>query len=95
MVLNNSTKKRAQLNKIKAEYYQYLKMQDEVMRKKDKANWLKDGYKNTAHFHGIINGRRKRLNIQRIKDDNGVWREGKQDIATTWIEYFRKIFNHN
>lgn len=88
MIFHNTSERRVELNKLKAEFIQYLKFQDVILRKKAKANWLKDGDKNIAFFHEIIKGRRKRLNIQNIKDDNGIWREGEQDIATATIDRF-------
>lgn len=66
LYLDHSAGKRAGLNNCKANYLQFLKIQEAVLRQKAKANWLKDGDRNTTYFHNTIKGRRKRLNIQRI-----------------------------
>ncbi|XP_070022637.1 uncharacterized protein [Nicotiana sylvestris] len=95
LYLDHSAEKRAELNKCKANYLQFLKLQEAVLRQKAKANWLKDGDRNAAYFYNTIKGRRKRLNIQRIQDANGKWIEGSQEIADAAIEHFQRIFSHH
>ncbi|XP_060200680.1 uncharacterized protein LOC132628946 [Lycium barbarum] len=87
------TNKRAELNEAKAEYVQFLKLQEVVLRQKAKANWLTDGDRNTAYFHSVIKGRRKKLSLQRIQDNTGQWREGTEDVANALVDYFQNIFN--
>ncbi|XP_070045223.1 uncharacterized protein [Nicotiana tomentosiformis] len=62
---------RAELNEAKAKYVRFLKIQEEVLVQKAKAQWLEEGDRNTAYFHSIIKGRRKRLSILKIQDDDG------------------------
>lgn len=38
----------------------------------------------------MINGMKRKLNISKIKDDSGTWREGSEEIATSSIAIFRK-----
>lgn len=56
MILHNTTKKTVELNNLKVEFIQYIKIQDAILRQKAKANWLKDGDKDTTFFHGVIKG---------------------------------------
>ncbi|KAG5600102.1 hypothetical protein H5410_031472 [Solanum commersonii] len=55
---------------------------DSVLRQKAKANWLKDGDKNTTYFHSVIKKIRRKLNIQKIQDADGVWFEMNEKIAS-------------
>ncbi|XP_059277797.1 uncharacterized protein LOC132031975 [Lycium ferocissimum] len=95
LIADNNPAKRSELNLLKAKYHQFLKLQDSILKQKAKAKWLEKGDRNTAFFHSVIKGRRKRLNLQRIQDNDEVWREGSQDIANTAIHHFHKIFNHS
>lgn len=81
---------RAEVNEEKAKHIQFLKLQDSVLRQKAKANWLKEGDKNIAYFHSMIKGRRKKLNIQKIQDEDRLWREGNDKITEETVQYFQK-----
>lgn len=81
LVISNSPSHRRELNEAKAKYIQFLNIQDAVLRQKAKAQWLRDGDKNTAYFHAVIKGKRKKLSIQKIQDEEGQWREGGEEVA--------------
>ncbi|XP_070049720.1 uncharacterized protein [Nicotiana tomentosiformis] len=93
-IVDTTSAHRSELNEAKAKYVQVLKIQDEVLRQETKAQWLEEGYKNTAYFHSVIKGRRRRLSIQKIQDENGQWKEGESEIAQAAINHFQEIFNH-
>ncbi|XP_019233986.1 PREDICTED: uncharacterized protein LOC109214516 [Nicotiana attenuata] len=95
LVVDNSASKRAELNKVKAEYVQFLKLQEGVLQAKGKVQLAKRRGKSTTYFRSVIKGKRKKLNIQRIQDDSGNWREGGQEIASAAIDHFQRIFFHN
>lgn len=72
-----------------------LKLQDQVLRQKAKAKWLENRDINTAYFYSVNNGKRRRLCIQRIQDENGHWREGGADVSDAIVDYFQHISNHD
>lgn len=94
LVVSNAPEHRVELNKAKAKYVYYIKIQDQVLRQKAKAKWLEDGDKHTTYFHSVIKGRRRRLCLRRIQDDNGQWRKGGAEIVEAAVEYFQRSFNH-
>ncbi|XP_075091897.1 uncharacterized protein LOC142172039 [Nicotiana tabacum] len=93
-IADTTSAHRSELNEAKAKYVQVLKIQDEVLRQEAKAQWLEEGDINTAYFHSVIKGRRRRLSIQKIQDENRQWKEGESEVAQAAINHFQKLFNH-
>lgn len=50
------------------------------------------GDRNTKFFHDTTLQRRERNRIQRIKDDQGSWIEGKEEVFKAVLEHFQKIY---
>nr|XP_009803491.1 PREDICTED: uncharacterized protein LOC104248855 [Nicotiana sylvestris] len=81
------------LSKARADFTRYLKFQDNILRQKARIKWLKKGDANTAFFYGIIRNMRKRLHIQKLKDMEGNWVEGSNEIADATLNYFDHLFS--
>lgn len=54
---------------------------EEFWRQKAGIEWFKDGERNTKLFHTMVKGRRARLKIKRIQNEEGEWLEQQEDIA--------------
>lgn len=68
-------------------------MQEEAFwGQRARLKWLNDGDKNTKFFHATTIQRRARNRIQRIKDNNGAWVEGKEEIFAEVIHHFQKVY---
>lgn len=52
--------------------------------------WLQDGDKNTKFFHNYVKGRRRKLHISNIEDDQGVMVSDEAGIGTTAIQVYEK-----
>lgn len=55
--------------------------------------WFTEEDRNTRFFHNVVKGRRKRLEINRIKKANGFWVEGSEmmaDVVQFFMEQFTK-----
>lgn len=63
------------------------------MRQKAKVKWLEDEDANTAFFHNIIKDRRRKLSIHKIKDMEGNWVEGSDNVANAGVHIFQKLFS--
>jgi hypothetical protein len=51
--------------------------QEEIYKmQRSRVNWLTHGDRNSAFFHNYAKARKKKNLIVKLKDDNGVWREG-------------------
>ncbi|KAH1083050.1 hypothetical protein J1N35_022811 [Gossypium stocksii] len=54
--------------------------------------WLMEGDRNTHYFHMRAISRRKKNNIDRLKDSNGTWQYDKSDICKVTRDYFHDLF---
>lgn len=61
-------------------------------KQRAKQFWLQDGDKNTRFFHNYASGRRKMNTLQRIKNDEGEWKETNEEIQEAIENYFSKLF---
>lgn len=84
---------RMHLNKLKAEYILHIKKVNSYWKQKVHLKWNLDGDTNSRYFHKLINGRRKRLFLHRIKGEDNQWIEGEEDISEAAIEYYQKMFS--
>ncbi|PPS08709.1 hypothetical protein GOBAR_AA11933 [Gossypium barbadense] len=57
-----------------------------------RSKWLKEGDRNTPFFHIRASGRRKKNNIERLKDAHGAWHEDKEEIGHIAWNYFNDLF---
>lgn len=78
--------------KAHVELNMQLKREEDFWRQKAGYEWFKDGERNTKSFHTIVKGRRSRLRINRIQNEQGEWMEDVQDIADTTVNFFQDQF---
>ncbi|XP_060211737.1 uncharacterized protein LOC132639298 [Lycium barbarum] len=70
----------------------FLKTQQlETMRQKANLRWYKEGDENTKIFHSVVKGRRKLLNIYRIKVED-QWVEGDENIGAAAVNFYQDLF---
>lgn len=60
--------------------------------KKSRANWLKEGDKNTKFFHATTKQRRARNRIAGLQSSDGTWIETEEGIESEAIHYFSNLF---
>lgn len=63
-----------------------------MWRQKSKSLWLKEGDQNTKFFHSKASHRKRKNNITRLKDGNGVWTENT-DIMNVITQHFNNLFS--
>jgi hypothetical protein len=77
---------------LEREHSDLLKKEETMWRQRSRAIWLKDGDKNTKFFHGKV-GQRKRTNeIKKIKDENGRWWHGYDNVEHVFSKYYSDMF---
>lgn len=81
---------RANLFKAHAELNMQLKREEDYWRQKAGYEWFKDGERNTKFFHTIVKGRRSRLRISKIQNEDGQRLEEVPDIAEATVNFFQK-----
>ncbi|XP_059310014.1 uncharacterized protein LOC132061173 [Lycium ferocissimum] len=55
--------------------------------------WFSEGDRNTRFFHNLVNGRRIRLQVNRIQISDGEWIEDKEQLAAKAINFFQQQFS--
>ncbi|XP_060211916.1 uncharacterized protein LOC132639487 [Lycium barbarum] len=83
---NPSQVNRVVLQKALAETKRYLHYEEEYWRQKLGMDWFVDGDKNTRFFHNLVKGRRKKLQIKRIKNSDGSRIEDEDQMADEAVE---------
>ncbi|XP_070050393.1 uncharacterized protein [Nicotiana tomentosiformis] len=89
----NDPSDRADLHAIQAQYTIYVKTEKDVLRQKMQLHWFKDGDANSRYFYSLIRGRRRKLYIHKLKNEEGEWIQGDEAIGEAACEYFEEIFS--
>ncbi|XP_070034183.1 uncharacterized protein [Nicotiana tomentosiformis] len=92
-ISHNTEAERAETNKAHAEYIKWLSMQDSLITQKANINWFEEGDRNTNYFHSKLREKRRRLQLEIIKNHKGKWITGEDKIAKASIRYFNGLFN--
>ncbi|XP_060170609.1 uncharacterized protein LOC132601546 [Lycium barbarum] len=91
---NPSEENRMVMQRAKAELKLYLHYEEEFWRQKSGMDCFFEDDKNTRYFHSLVKGRRKIIQIKRIKDDTGSWLEDADSVAAEAVNFFHKQFTH-
>ncbi|XP_070045615.1 uncharacterized protein [Nicotiana tomentosiformis] len=83
---------RINLQEIHAQYVRHIKTEEALLKQKTQLQWFKEGDANTRYFHSLIRGRRRRLYIHKVKDADGDWIQGDEDIGEAACNYFEDHF---
>lgn len=92
LIQQNSEENRTTLHGLNAEYIKFMKLEEAILRQKIQSQWFKEGDINSKYFHALIRGRRRRLFIHKILNDDDEWIQGDEQIAETACEHFQDIF---
>ncbi|XP_060183224.1 uncharacterized protein LOC132613196 [Lycium barbarum] len=89
-----SAENRMVMQRAQAELKLSLHYEEEFWRQKARMDCFSEGDRNTRYFHSLVKGRRKRIQIRRIKDDAGNWIEDVDSVAAQAVNFFHKQFTH-
>ncbi|XP_060216639.1 uncharacterized protein LOC132644099 [Lycium barbarum] len=78
---DSSPMNRMVLQQAQAKLKKYVHYEEEFWRQKSYMTSFAEGDRNTRYFHSIVNGRRKRLQIKRIQNQQGIWIKGDSLLA--------------
>lgn len=79
-------------NDVRWEYMKLLEKQETYWKQRAKQLWLQGGDRNTRYFHNYASGRKRMNTLQRIKNDEGEWKETTEEIQGVIEDYFSKLF---
>ena len=72
---------------------QNILIEEEIYwKQRSRADWLKEGDKNTKFFHNKASSRKKKNRIWGIKDTSGRWTEKPKEIEQEFCSYFNNLF---
>lgn len=69
-----------------------LEKQETYWKHRAKQYWLQQGDQNTRFFHRYATARKKSNSIQRIKNEDGIWKETAEEIQEVVNGYFTQLF---
>ena len=75
-IRDSSRDNREQLYALNAQYIKYLKIEHAILQQKTHLHWLKEGDANSKYFHAVIRGKRRKMVIHKLLNDNGNWIQG-------------------
>uniref|UniRef100_M1DB34 Retrotransposon protein, unclassified n=1 Tax=Solanum tuberosum TaxID=4113 RepID=M1DB34_SOLTU len=91
-IQTNSDQDRSSLHALNAEYIRFLKLEESILKQKAQLQWFKEGNANTSYFHALMRGRRRKLFIHKVRNDNGNWIQGDDNIAKAACDHFQELF---
>ncbi|KAL0414234.1 UNVERIFIED_CONTAM: hypothetical protein Sradi_1625100 [Sesamum radiatum] len=84
---------RTRLSELPIELFLLVSAEEIKWKQRGKSPWLAEGNRNTAFFHAKASQRRKTNHIDKLKDENGVWREDEESVQDAFQSYFHTIFS--
>ncbi|XP_060202706.1 uncharacterized protein LOC132631120 [Lycium barbarum] len=83
---------RERLQRVQADLIRFYAIEETFWRQKAGMLWFQDGDRNTKFFHAHVNGKRRKLQLQRIQDHTGTWLDTEEEIAQEAIRFFSDQF---
>ncbi|XP_060170676.1 uncharacterized protein LOC132601612 [Lycium barbarum] len=83
---------RERLQKVQADLIRFYAIEETFWRQKAGMQWFQDGDRNTKFFHAHVNGKGRKLQLQRIQDHTGTWLDTEEEIAQEAIRFFSDQF---
>ncbi|KAL0368119.1 UNVERIFIED_CONTAM: hypothetical protein Scaly_1030800 [Sesamum calycinum] len=80
------------LSKLCTELFRIVSIEEIKWKQRGKSAWLAEGDRNTTFFHAKASQRQK-MNIDKLKDESGVWRVDEVSVQETIRSYFHTIFS--
>lgn len=81
------------LGVTRGELDELLKSEETFWFQRSRALWLKDGDHNTSFFHIKASQRRRTNSIFKLKDREGVWVTGEEEVGRVMREFFVELFS--
>ncbi|XP_019230803.1 PREDICTED: uncharacterized protein LOC109211692 [Nicotiana attenuata] len=72
-----------------SELKKYLSIEEQYWKQKVGMTWFAEGDRNTSFFHNHVNGKRKKLQLKRIKSGSGVWIEDQEQLAAAAVDFIK------
>lgn len=92
IIIDNFENNRATLNLANFLLIRAYKKEEPFWKQQSGVKWCVEDEVNSKFFHSVVNGRKKRLTLKKMKKDDDDWIEGDDDIANKAVDFFQKQF---
>ncbi|KAL0345258.1 UNVERIFIED_CONTAM: putative mitochondrial protein [Sesamum radiatum] len=83
---------KTRMEELKTELEENLAREEMTWKQRSKAEWLREGDKNTAFFHARASERRKNNTIRTLKTETSSLTSDRRIIKEVILRYFQQIF---
>jgi len=83
---------REEMQRIENQIDNILIDEEIFWKQRSRADWLKEGDRNTKFFHAKASARKKKNRISGLEDENGKWIEEDDKVEQLICDYFTHIF---
>ena len=66
--------------------------EERMWRQRSRFTYIKEGDRNTRFFHSRATMRKQRNCIKNIRNQANEWCTGQEQIADTFVEYYKDLF---
>lgn len=77
---------------LKADLAEVESQKEIIWKQRSRVDFLHEGDHNTKFFHSYASNRRKRNQLDHIRDDSGAWVDEPSQVAQVANDYFTKLF---
>ncbi|KAL9671743.1 hypothetical protein QQ045_009316 [Rhodiola kirilowii] len=75
-----------------AELDEWLLREELLQKQRSRANWLREGDRNTRFFHLKVSHRRQVNRIDKLKDHTDTWISGDKELCNLVVSHFSSLF---
>ncbi|KAL7247368.1 hypothetical protein ACSBR2_002308 [Camellia fascicularis] len=79
-------------NELTTEYNRVLYQEELFWFQKSRVNWITQGERNTKFFHMSTIIKRRKIKIEVLKNEEGVWVDNPMQLKTLVHDYFQNLF---
>ncbi|KAL0439752.1 UNVERIFIED_CONTAM: hypothetical protein Slati_2458200 [Sesamum latifolium] len=77
---------------LRRELEEFLTREEIMWKQRGKAQWLREGDRNTPYFHARASARRKKNSISKLQNEEGDWCSSLEGIRQIISSYFHTLF---
>ncbi|KAH9685373.1 reverse transcriptase domain-containing protein [Citrus sinensis] len=81
-----------EIRKLEDQISNMLVDEEVYWKQRSRADWLKEGDKNTKFFHSKASARRRKNKIWGVEDDQGNWVDDPEGIEGEFCGFFQQLF---
>ncbi|GAU34270.1 hypothetical protein TSUD_321160 [Trifolium subterraneum] len=81
--------------RLQDELSSIIRKEELMWYQRSRAKWLKDGDRNTKYYHLKTINRKRRNNVNMLKNDSGQWVDDVFQIRNLATDFYRRLFADN